>query len=149
MLEVFTRPEHQDSASMRALGCLITTALHDHYDTYDGLKVSHLGVTDSLVAVLPDLLKQHRVRGIHTSCESDRIYSDEKNNQKFKIICIKLTEKNSDYVQFHLSYLCQTGETFQAVASLIAELITQTTGEDVEQLVNSPNSLRFRYKISK
>lgn len=147
MLEVFIRPEHQNAASMDELALLIGAALYDHYDTFDDFKVSHLGVTDSLETALPDLLKQFRVKGMHVSCESDQLPAIDGQQQNYKIFCLVLLENNSDYVEYHLSYLAKPDESMVEVVAIVDEQFEQLFGKKPVWTKKFPSSYSCKYSL--
>ena len=136
---------------MNNLAFLICMALHDHYDDFDDFKVSHLGMTDSLEIVLPNLLKKYRLKGIHNSCESNihNKSSELIGGEKIAIYCLVFVEKNSEYVQYHLSYLARTDETMTDVAVIVDAQLKQAIGAKPEWVERSATSYRCKYDLAK
>lgn len=152
MLEIFNRPEYQNQRdALEILAVSLSAALYDHYEGSDDFKVSHLGITDSLEIVLPSLLERYRLKGIHISCESNihNKSSELIGGEKIAIYCLVFVEKNSEYVQYHLSYLARTDETMTDIAAIVDAQLKQTFGAKPEWVERSATSYRCKYDLAK
>ena len=130
MLEVIRRSKNQ--GDLEALGLLIRaleTSLYDHHDAFDDYRVSYLGITDSLNEVFPQLLHQYHLRGIHLSCESGKHRLESNSDQRATVFCLVFSEKTSDFIQYHLSYLSPSASTLTEVVREVDQLVDTILGK--------------------
>ena len=149
MLEVVTRPENQ--GDLEALGLLIRaleTSLYDHHDAFDDYRVSYLGITDSLNEVLLQLLQQYYLRGIHLSCESGKHRLESDSDQRVTVFCLVFSEKTSDFIQYHLSYLSPSASTLTEVVGEVDHLVNTILGKKLVWSDKCATSIACRQEVA-
>lgn len=119
-IEHYQQPFHLgQEALLSQIARTISVYTLAHEFSGDWYHVSHLGVIDSLGSILPDLLRTYSLNGVHLSCQSGKHEIINKPGRTYTIWCLVFTEKQSDFIHYHLSFLCEDPLT---IDQLIAKL---------------------------
>lgn len=112
----------EEKNPLRAIDDIIAAATYEHEYGGGWYKVSHAGLVESL-EIVPPLLREYRLRGIHLSCQSGKHEVVGDPEKTYTIWCLVFTEKQSDYVRYHLSYATVEPLSMDAVTADLNQIL--------------------------
>lgn len=134
----------EEKNPLRAIDDIIAAATYEHEYGGGWYKVSHAGLVESL-EIVPPLLQKYRLRGIHLSCQSGKHQVVGDPEKTYTIWCLVFTEKQSDYVRYHLSYLCADPQTIDVVISELEDILQKSGANDLTWSKRTNQSVGCHY----